>query len=145
MSGRVVVKRVDASKESIEHCLLWMQTTVLPYDEPRAVTGDVWWIAYQDGNPVAFAALRVLPPGDDTSPCYLSRAGVLPNARGQGLQKKLIRARVQYAKKRGAPIVITDTADNPHSANSLIAEGFRMYNPSQRWALPNSNYWYKNL
>jgi GNAT superfamily N-acetyltransferase len=140
-TGRVVVKKVDASKEAISHCILWLQTTCLPHDEPRALKGDEWWIAYQDGLPVAFAAMRMINKTD----AYLSRAGVLPAARGHGIQKRLIRARVQYAKKQGVTTVLTDTTDNPASANSLISQGFRMHNPQYRWATPSANYWIKTI
>lgn len=143
--SRIIVKRVDATKEAVVHCLMWLQRVVLPHDEPREIKGDEWWIAYQDDNPVGFASLRILPTDDGAVVGYLSRAGVLPKARGQGIQHRMIRARLKFAKEAGASAVITDTADNPASANSLIAAGFRMYHPSQRWALPNSTYWLKKL
>lgn len=142
MNKPVHIKRVDASKEDIKHCLLWMQKAVLPHDDVRQLKTDVWWIAYQDGNPVGFASLRLVSGGDIG---YLSRAGVLPVARGQGIQRKLIRARVQHARRAGASCVVTDTTDNPPSSNSLISEGFRMYSPAYAWANPSSCYWIKNF
>ncbi len=141
MNAKLVVKRVDASNEGMAHCIHWLQSSCLPHDEPRSLKGDVWWIAYKDGLPVGFAALRLL----DKHTAYLSRAGVLPAARGCGIQKRMIRSRIRFAREQGCTSVITDTADNPPSANSLISAGFKMYNPEYRWALPNSNYWMKTL
>ncbi len=142
---RIVIKRVDTDKEAIVHCLLWLQGEVLPHDEPRPIAGDDWWIAYKDGLPVGFASMKAIPVGDGETGAYLSRSGVLSKARGRGIQKRLIRARVHYAKKQGLTFIVTDTTDNPASANSLIAEGFKMYHPERRWAFPTSNYWFKKL
>ncbi len=142
-----IIRKVDASKDSIKHCLLWMQNEALPHDTPREIEGDHWWIAYADGNPVGFASLAIWP-SDDADPrpiVYLSRAGVLPHARGGGLQKRLIRARVNYAKKLPARGVVTYTRDNPPSMNSLISEGFKTYHPSSPWAADDAVYWFKDI
>lgn len=142
---KIVVKKVDTDKEAIVHCLLWLQGEVLPYDEPRAIADDDWWIAYKDGLPVGFASMGAISTGGGQTGAYLSRCGVLTKARGRGIQRRLIRARVRYAKKQGLTFIVTDTTDNPASANSLIAEGFNMYHPERRWAMPTSNYWFKIL
>ena len=98
-----------------------------------------WWIAYDGGNPVGFA---VLCPSVRWCDCgYLSRAGVIPSARGKGLQKKLIRARMRKARSVGYRWLVSDTTDNPASSNSLIATGFKLFNPSQPWAYRRSLYW----
>jgi GNAT superfamily N-acetyltransferase len=141
MTSDVLIRKVDGRKESTAHCLLWLQHETLPMDDPLPADEGHWWIAYQGGNPVAFASLKELADGV----CYLSRAGVLPHARGKGLQKRLIRTRIRHAKRVGADTVVTDTSENPASANSLIAEGFRMYSPELRWALPTSAYWVRKL
>ena len=76
---------------------------------------------------------------------YLARAGVLPEFRGQGLQKRLIKVREEFAREHGMPALICDTCDNPASANSLIACGFKMFQPQEPWGLPRSVYWRKFL
>lgn len=43
---------------------------------------------------------------------FLSRAGVLPDHRGQGIQKKLIEARIKKAKELGLNGVCTYTSTN---------------------------------
>ena len=60
----------------------------------------------------------------------MHRAGVRPDARGQGLQRRLIRARVAYAKREGFPEVWTYTSNyNVASSNNLIREGFTLWAP----------------
>jgi GNAT superfamily N-acetyltransferase len=76
---------------------------------------------------------------------YLCRAGVLPAHRGQGLQKRLIRARIQVAKEKGMNWLVTDTNDNPASGNSLIACGFKLFEPTVPWAANGAIYWRMKL
>lgn len=118
-----------------------LQRECLPADVPARASRGWWWLAVDDdGAAVAFAGLRAVAswPG-----CvYLCRAGVLPSHRGQGLQRRLIRARLAKARAMGATTAITDcTARNFPSARNLIACGFRPYWPERPWALPDSIYW----
>ena len=118
--------------------LMWLQLTCLPHDEPMDANAGLWWIA-KDGDKLAgFAGMIPSVRWMDT--IYLCRAGVVPAFRGKGLQKRLIRARIGKAKKLGYKWVITDTTDNPASSNSLIAYGFRLFEPTKPWGFPNSLY-----
>jgi GNAT superfamily N-acetyltransferase len=120
-----------------------MQATCLP-NAPRYPFEDAyWWIVEEDGQCVAFAGYSPSKQWADT--IYLCRSGVIPEAQGRGLQKKLIRARLRHAKKNGARWAITDTRHNPASANSLIACGFRMYTPKHPWSFADACYWIKAL
>lgn len=120
-----------------------MQLVCIP-NAPRYPFEDAyWWIAEEDGQCVAFAGYA--PSQQWANTIYLCRAGVIPVARGQGLQKKLIRARLQHAKRHGAEWAVTDTRRNPASANSLIACGFRMYTPQHPWGFTDACYWRKSL
>lgn len=116
-----------------------LQAECLPADVPYPYKDrDLWWVATDDGEPVGFAVVSPLSHGL----WYMSRAGVVPSARGHGLQKRLIRVRLRAARSAGAAMVITDcTAANVASANSLIACGLRPYTPAHKWALPDSIYW----
>ena len=102
-----------------------------------------WWFVYQIGgdDPVAYAGLK----SSFTITCggYLCRAGVLPGHRGRGLQRRLIRVREARARRDGWAALVTDTTDNPASANSLISAGFKLYAPERPWGLKNSLYWKK--
>jgi L-amino acid N-acyltransferase YncA len=66
---------------------------------------------------------------------------VLPAHRGQGIQKRLIRVRLRQARALGWNWVVTDTHDNPASSNSLIARGFKLFDPSKPWGADKTLYW----
>lgn len=91
----------------------------------EALNVNRWWVAKLDGRPVAYAGMEVQ---DEGAKAFLSRAGVLPEARGGGLQKRLIRARVNYARALHVPRCWTYVwAGNLHSMNNLAACGFKAY------------------
>ena len=110
--------------------------------DPRVGDGD-WWLVWEGEEPVAFAGGRVV---SEVGFYYLCRVGVVPSARGLGLQRRLIRVRVNQARKQGLQEVITDTtASNLPSANNLIREGFTLYLPSYQWAGADGLYWRRPL
>ena len=134
------IKRVDIRCLQIQKELQVLQKKCLPSDTPSDTTQGYWWIVYDAHNlPCAFAGLvssvRWLDCG------YLCRAGVLPSHRGQGLQKRLIRARVRQARALGWNWLITDTYQNPASSNSLIATGFKLFEPTKPWGAIQTLYW----
>lgn len=102
-----------------------------------------WWLLYGGDECVGYAGM--VPSQQWASTGYLCRAAVDPRHRGQGLQKVLIRRRIQHARKLGYTHLVTDTTDNPASANSLIACGFRLYEPAAPWAFKHSLYWIRRL
>jgi GNAT superfamily N-acetyltransferase len=141
---KYVVRQVNGNDHEVRALLLRMQRECLPGDAALSPMLGDWWIAYTDtGVPAAFCSLKASVRWEQTG--YLSRSGVLPGHRGQGLQKRLIRVRMVRAKRLGWKWLITDTSDNPASANSLIACGFRMYEPSIPYGLKTSIYWRKRL
>lgn len=113
-------------------------------DQPDLTVG-YWWLVrdVETKETVAFAGLT--PASYDANTGYLKRVGVLKEARGHGLQKRLLRVRERKARKLGWFTLLTDTTDNPPSANSLIAGGFKIFDPSYRWAFGHSIYWKKEL
>lgn len=138
----VSFKQVRLTKES-KPTLHKMQKTCLPHDRPYFPTNGTYWIGYDSSNPVAFCVVAPSVRWIDTA--YLARAGVLPSHRGQGLQKRMISIRERWARRNGYAWVVTDTAENPASANSLISRGYRMFVPSNPWGLDYSVYWRKRL
>ncbi len=123
--------------------LCQLQKACLPHDEPRNSPGDMAWIVYLDRIPAAFCMVSPCSrPGD----WYLSRAGVMPFARGQGLQRRMIRVRERYARSRGGDWLVSDTHfKNWASMNNLSACGYSTFRPDHEWALPESVYWRKRL
>ena len=96
-----------------------------------------------DKTPVGFAAMVPSSQWDGTG--YLCRAGVVELFQGRGIQKKLIRARAQYAKSLRWTHLVSDTHRNPASANSLIRCGFKMYEPQYPWGARETLYWIRKL
>jgi ribosomal protein S18 acetylase RimI-like enzyme len=97
---------------------------------------------------VAYGGHR-LPP-DFPGTAFLSRSGVLPECRGVGLQKALLRARIRYLKRHHPEVshALTYTmVTNAASSNSLIACGFKLWRPETGdwWVGPEVNYWRKAL
>jgi GNAT superfamily N-acetyltransferase len=133
------IQRVDTRLDSVQTRLSVLQKKCLPYDKPYDTNHGYWWIATQDGVDCAFAGLVCSPWWTDCG--YLIRCGVVPDMRGQGLQKKFIRVRIRQAKTLKMNWVITSTFDNPASANSLIACGFKMFNPTRPWMAKHTSYW----
>lgn len=99
-------------------------------EAPKFDDGTIWLLARDGMQPLGYAGLKVYEPGS----AYLNRAGVLPQYRGKGLQKKLVKARLRLAKKLGVETVVTYTMSHNHaSSNTLISCGFRLYEPKFPW------------
>lgn len=132
------IARVDNGLETIRTTLEELHLKCFPSDEMYDMNRGDWWVAYSAiGLPVAFAGIS----NPEAGVGYLCRCGVLAGFRGFGLQKRLIRCRVAHAKKMGYNCVITDTTNNPASANSLIKAGFKMYTPAAPWGFTETIYW----
>lgn len=102
-----------------------------PIDDPE---NHIWFVGYDSGKPVCYAALKLLTD-IDAGTAFLSRCGVLGAYRGQHLQRRLIRAREATARALGAKVMLTYTVSaNAHSMNSLFSSGYRCYLPASRWA-----------
>ena len=84
-----------------------------------------------------FATARVL----DSDILYLNSAAVVPEARGNGLQKRLIRCRTRYADKHDLTSITYTTPDNSVSINNLVACGFKAYQPEYSWVGKQYCYW----
>ena len=104
---------------------------------------SLWWVVKgPKGIPAAMCGLKY----DTVSgQGYLCRSVVLPANRGHGLQRMMIKARLKKAKALGLREVVTDTIDNTISANHLIDEGFKLYEPAAEWGNPGALYWRKVL
>jgi GNAT superfamily N-acetyltransferase len=139
----VKIKLVDASLPRVAEAIQRMHSECFPtLDLYKELHGD-WWIVY-DPMPVAFAGLQASVRTEGAG--YLCRAGVLPTARGKGLQRKLVRVREKEAKAKGWVVLFSDTDPiNAHSMNNLINCGFRAFRPSVYWSSKGANwcYWRK--
>ena len=103
-----------------------------PTDDFYDYEKNIYWVATDDEKvPVAFAIASNFPFKE----IFLSRAGVIPNSRSQGLQKRLVRARLRYGHSNNYSGAITYTStDNGASIKSLLDSGFKIYTPDYYWA-----------
>ncbi len=138
------IKRVNSNSPGIRMLLEVLHLDCFPSDEFPDFSHGWWWIAYDDeDNAVGFAGLYASIQWDKTG--YLCRAGVVESARGKGLQKALIKARIRFAKRLGYEWLVTDTRRNPASSNALISCGFKLYEPRYPWGFRNSLYFRQKL
>ncbi len=119
----------------------YLQKVCLPNDKACDISTGHWWLILKDGEPVGFGGYQHSSQWHRCA--YLCRAGVLPEHRGAGLQKRLIRVRCNHASRNNFDWVITDTRQNPASANSLISCGFKTYLPKNPWGYTDATYWRK--
>jgi GNAT superfamily N-acetyltransferase len=140
------IRRVDEAASDIAdtleelHKLTFVDGTHMPVTDGEW-PGD-WWLAYFKGAPVAFAGIvkSIVP-----NAAYLCRVGVLAAHRGNRLQQRFIRVAERRAVKLGFGWMVSDTTNNPPSANSFIACGYQTYAPKEPWSFPNAIYWRKQL
>lgn len=138
---RLVIRRVSGEKQAT--LLRRLQLEILPADTPADTKVGLWWIVLDGDKPVGFAGLHPSRRWSDVG--YLCRAGVEPAYRGYGLQRRLIRVRECAARKCGYRYMVSDTYENPPSANNLIACGYKTYIPEDPWGAPGVTYWRKVL
>jgi GNAT superfamily N-acetyltransferase len=90
-----------------------------------------WFVAYEGGapwvNPIAFAGVQFsLDPHGLIDEAFLCRCAVNKNWRGHGLQRHLIRKRVNLCLNLGVENIYTyTTVSSVHSMRNLISNKFR--------------------
>lgn len=110
--------------------------------------GNIYWLAKRGHVPVGYCSIRPTQ-FDPTNTAFLSRSGVLSPCRGKGLQRRMIRIRVAWAKRHGYKFVITYVStSNIWSARNIIREGFEPWWPPDEvgpWAGEDVMYFRKTL
>ena len=134
------IRQADIGDKSVVLTLISLQKWCLPMDTVFTPDAGYWWFVYDArGAPVGFAGMVHSTRWADC--VYLCRAGVLEAHQGNGLQARLVKTRIKKAKQLGMNWVITDTYQNPASANSLINCGFKLFEPTKPWAGKGSLFW----
>jgi GNAT superfamily N-acetyltransferase len=139
------IREVDGLDDEVIETLDELHDACFEGNAPRVQydTGH-WWLAYYGRQPVAFSG--IIPSTLGVGIGYFNRVGVLPQYRGRGLQRRLMRCLEACARRNGWVAVITDTTDNVPSANNMIKAGYKLFDPPYgRWAFEHSNYWMKEL
>lgn len=143
MQGPIRIRAVNGADPKIAALLVFLQLSALEGDVPMDASEGHWWIAYEGEFPVAFASVSQSNQWTDCG--YLCRSGVLRSHRGRGLQKRMIRVREAKARQLGWNWLISDTYQNPASANSLIGCGYRTFTPTRPWSFDGAIYWRKRV
>lgn len=115
------------------------------HDGWKPADDGVIYVAHDlDGRVCAFGSAK--PSSQDPYAVYLDRAGVAPFARGRGLHRQMVQARLRWARARGAMSAVTDTLPtNVESANNLIRCGFRLFRPAVLYAGEHWCYWRRDF
>jgi hypothetical protein len=136
------IREVDAQDEDIADTLADLHrltffggASIPPFD------GGHWWLAYREAIPVAFAG--VVPSTHARNAGYICRVGVLKQHCGRRLQLRLMRAKESRTRRNGWSWLVSDTTQNIASANNFIRAGYRLYQPPDPWAYPDTLYWRK--
>jgi GNAT superfamily N-acetyltransferase len=90
------------------------------FDAEHAAGTAHHWAAYDDGRPVGFG--RGVDMDDGVA---LMGGAVLPDARGRGVYRALVRARWDHAVARGTPLLVVQAG--PMSAPVLDGLGFERH------------------
>lgn len=136
------IREVDGSDEEDIlrelHLLTFFDTAPMP-----DFSEGYWWLGYSGESPIAFAG--VIPSTRATNAGYFLRVGVLKKHCGRNLQLRFMRAIERKSRYVGWCQIVSDTTDNPPSANNFIKAGYRIFIPDQPWSFPQTIYWRKSL
>lgn len=83
-----------------------------------------WWVVVDNNSIIAFCGCSY-----SDGVCIFVRAWVYKPYRGQGLQSRMIKARLKAAYDCNVAITYTSN-DNIPSINNLFKNGFKLYYPS---------------
>lgn len=129
------IREIDRADGLAAPMMQWLDAACFPGRASAWPGGadSMWWLVLDaHGEPAAYCALARHSAGGRTG--YLSRAGVLPEHRGHGLQAAMIRVREDRARRIGFNALVTNVnPENVASANNLIDAGFRLYRPGVLW------------
>ncbi|CCD84434.1 conserved protein of unknown function [Bradyrhizobium sp. ORS 285] len=141
---RFRIREVDACEPDVVDTLKDLHARIF-LDRAPLPDFDVghWWMASELGRPTAFAGLVPSVLGGGIG--YLSRVGVLRECCGHGLQRRMMRAIEQRARRSDLCCIVSDTTSNIISANNFIRCGYVLFEPAQPWAWGNSLYWRKMI
>lgn len=113
---------------------------VFPNCGNEFLNNRVWWVMEDCGKIIAYCGCIY-----SEGVCIFNRAWVHRNYRGNGIQRKMIKARLKAAKEYCHVAITYTTFDNIHSANNLIKNKFTLYNPSFAYVGRDKLYFKRDL
>jgi len=120
--------------------ILRIDARTFPDDMPVNVLDSrtMWWRLGE----LAYCGIRTT---SEPGLAFMVRSGVVPEARGQGLQRRMILTRLRWARSEGLAEVCSYTVtDNAPSMRNLMRCGFEPYDPPEKWA-GDVVYWTKQI
>lgn len=102
-----------------------------------------YFLVFSQATPVAFGGYG--PSTIERGAAYFWRVGVIPSQRGRGLQARIMEASEEHARQAGFARIVSDTTDNPPSANNFVRRGWLTYTPKKPWSFASAIYWFKTL
>lgn len=106
---------------------------IFPEDDNDDLPNTAWVVKDAQGALSGFCTVREARQLPDCA--FLTRAGVSACARGNGLQRRMIRTRLNWARRKGYKYAITYTTwENYSSMVNLLKCGFRVYAPDVDYA-----------
>lgn len=133
MIRRATADDADVLEEMDRHCF--------PGDHPYGLfrwDRGVCWIAvegdrnhhYTEPRPQGYIAAHPMARGR----WFFSRVGVMPAARGAGLQRRLMAVLERYGRRQGWRELVTYTAGfNGYSTENILRCGWRTYEPRRSY------------
>ncbi|MBU6408049.1 MAG: GNAT family N-acetyltransferase [Alphaproteobacteria bacterium] len=110
-----------------------MDRVCFPGDHPYGLwTWDrgVCWIAHHAGEAIGYSAAHPMKRGI----WFFSRVGVMPAARGWGLQRKFLATLERHGRREGWREIVTYTVPlNGWSTRNILAAGYRTYEPKKSY------------
>ncbi len=138
--------KYQLTKEPNPIAVLALDELCFPHDDRVVLNGSLWWIVWRGKEAVGYAGLRVCQNPCNEGVAFLCRVGVLKEHRGNGLQKRLIRARERAAKAMNIRQLVTYCVPwNCASINSLIACGYKLYRPATKYGGAGAIYLQKRI
>mgnify|MGYP005817375731 CR=1 FL=1 len=145
MTVNYTIRPVDGDDEANYETLCELHDEIFVDTAPLVdFAKGQWWLALSGAEPVGFVGITPASYMPHTG--YLSRVGVVGRHRGQGLQRRLMRACDRHAKREGWGTIYTDCASfNVQSANNLFRAGYALFRPDPLWCGEEWLYWRKRL
>lgn len=142
-----IIRKVDIRDALVVETLAAMNKECFTRSEwtghIRPTRGD-WWIVSRGGKEAAYCG--IVPSYQTPNAGYLSAAAVLPEFRGHGLHRRMLRVRIKHAREMGWTQLFTETIfDNVYSANTMIKCGFLQFKPKVPWGSPYAVYWRRDI
>jgi GNAT superfamily N-acetyltransferase len=119
-----------ATSREDEAVISRLDAICFPVDEPPVFDGAQWSIGWDGATAACYCAWKAVDH-DGVPAGFHYRGGVLPEWRGHGLQRQMLRRREAEMRAGGLCRAVTYTdADGAASMRNLIAEGYRPYAPT---------------